>query len=436
MTQMMTTPERSAAGTAHKASLRADIDWLSTLPFALAHLACFAAIWTGVHAADVAVALALFWGRMFGITAGYHRYFAHRSYRTGRIFQFLLALLAQSSAQRGVLWWAATHRDHHKYSDTERDPHSPLKKGFWRSHLGWFFEKGASETDLERIPDFAKYPELVWLDRHPYLPAVALGTICWLVGGWSMLVVGFFWSTVALWHATFSINSLAHVIGRRRYVTGDSSRNNWWLALLTMGEGWHNNHHYYPASVRQGFRSYELDVTWLILKALAAVGLVRDFALPPRAVVANTRRIPKRVLHQAAEELLARVRIDERLARLRAQLAQTGARIEEQAADWQVRLANSRRRLAIELGGLRQRLQAAGLEQRAALEVRIARIEALLAARLPDRRELWRRARRMFADRRTAARVARHAQQQLNRRVHALLDEILPSRAEAGGGLS
>ncbi len=409
----------------------APIDWASTIPFALAHLACLGAIWTGVRLEDVLVGLALFWARMFGITAGYHRYFAHRTFRTGRVFQFLLALLAQSSAQRGVLWWAATHRDHHKHSDTERDPHSPLKKGFWRSHLGWFFEKGASETDLARIPDFAKYPELVWLDRHPYLPAILLGVGCWFVGGWSLLVVGFFWSTVALWHATFSINSLAHVIGRRRYVTGDSSRNNWWLALLTFGEGWHNNHHYYPASVRQGFRWYELDVTWLILKALAVPGLVRDFVLPPESVVANTRRVPARVLEQAADELLARLRIEERMEALRDALAATRARLEDRAADWQARLVQSGAEMRTDIADLGSRVAAAATAGRARLSTRIEGIEARLADLLPDREELVRRARRMYADARVIEEVVRRAEARLVERLGLILAECRPAPAGA-----
>ena len=424
MTFKTPTSERPISGAARKTASRAAIDWPSTIPFGLAHLACLGAIWTGVNTADILVALALFWARMFGITAGYHRYFAHRSYRTGRVFQFLLALLAQSSAQRGVLWWAATHRDHHKYSDTEQDPHSPLKKGFWRAHVGWFFETGASETDLARIPDFAQYPELVWLDRHPYLPAAVLAALCWLIGGWSMLIVGFFWSTVALWHATFSINSLAHVIGRRRYVTGDSSRNNWWLALLTMGEGWHNNHHYYPASVRQGFRWHELDITWLILLALGWFRLVRDFRTPPEAVVANVRRVPSRALERAAEELLARLKVETRLMRLRQQLSAAGAAIEDRAADWQARFARSRSDLVAGLHQLREDWRATTTAGRAALDTHIAAIEAQLAAALPTRAELRRKAERMFRDAHVVEAIVTRAEERLRERVSRLLAEL------------
>ena len=191
----------------------------------------------------LALGAVLYLLRMFGITAGYHRYFAHRAYKTSRAFQFVLACLAQSSAQRGVLWWAGKHRWHHRHSDTELDVHSPARHGFLYAHVGWIWAPCHDATDLALVPDLANFPELVWLDRHPYFTAVLLAVAAWLLGGWPGLVVGFFWSTVCTWHATFCINSLAHVLGRRRYVTGDDSRNNWWLAVLTLGEGWHNNHH-------------------------------------------------------------------------------------------------------------------------------------------------------------------------------------------------
>ncbi|RMF11410.1 MAG: acyl-CoA desaturase, partial [Alphaproteobacteria bacterium] len=384
--------------------LRPDrIDWRTTIPFVLAHLACLAAIWTGVRLEDVAVGLALYWARMFGVTAGYHRYFSHRAFRAGRIFQFLLALLAQSSAQRGVLWWAAHHRDHHKYSDTDSDPHSPVRRGFWRAHLGWIFEPRYEPTKLERIPDFAKYPELVWLDRHPYLPAIALGFATWAVGGWSMLVVGFFWSTVALWHATFSINSLAHVLGRRRYVTGDASRNNWWLALLTMGEGWHNNHHYYQSSVRQGFRWYELDLSYLLLRVLRALRLVGDFKLPPKAVVENRRRLKTATIERAAEELLARLKVEERIAELCRLIEQARQRRAEMGAAMVAARDRASSRIQETGHQVQQQMDEAihGVQDRLA-QWRM-RLEALTghdaALRLlPSRKELVERARALYRD--------------------------------------
>jgi stearoyl-CoA desaturase (Delta-9 desaturase) len=282
-----------------------DIVYPATIPFLLAHLACGAAVWTGVTREAVVLGVALYVLRMFGICAGYHRYFSHRAFKTGRTFQFLLAILAQSSAQRGVLWWAAKHRWHHKHSDTELDVHSPRQRGFLYAHLGWIFTPSHHETDYGAVPDLAKFPELVWLDRHPYLPAALLGLAAWLIAGWSGLVVGFFWSTVAVWHATFSINSLAHVSGRRRYVTGDDSRNNWWLAILTMGEGWHNNHHAYQSSARQGFRWWEFDPTFYILKLLSWARIVGDLQAPPATVLRGEQRLGRTVIEKVAHQLAA-----------------------------------------------------------------------------------------------------------------------------------
>ena len=289
---------------------------VQTIPFVVVHLVCLAAVWTGVHTTDLIIAAGLYALRMFGVTAGYHRYFAHRGFKTSRTFAFVLAFLAQSSAQRGILWWAGNHRQHHRFSDTDKDVHSPVRHGFWHAHLGWFFTDEHKHTDLRAVPDFAQYPELVWLDRHPYLPAFLTGFLVWLLAGWSGLVVGFFWSTVVLWHATFSINSLAHVIGRRRYETGDRSRNNLWLALLTFGEGWHNNHHHYQSAARQGFRWYEIDVSYYLLKTLAAVGLVWDLRCPPGRVVHSEQRLRRAVVERAASQLAASFQIEHIAAEL------------------------------------------------------------------------------------------------------------------------
>ena len=296
--------------------------YVEAIPFALAHVVCFAAIWTGVHWWDVAIAAGLYTLRMFAVTAGYHRYFSHRAFKTSRIFQFILAFAAQSSAQRGVLWWAAHHRQHHRHSDTVDDVHSPVRDGIWHAHVGWFFTERYARTDLAAVRDLAKYPELRWLDRHPYLPAVLVGFVVWLLAGWSGLVVGFFWSTVVVWHATFSINSLAHVFGRRRYVTGDQSRNNWWLALLTFGEGWHNNHHHYHSAARQGFRWYEIDVSFYVLKALSAAGLVWDLRAPPAHVVRGELPLRPAIVEKAAALLVASFPVERIAADLRAQLAE------------------------------------------------------------------------------------------------------------------
>jgi stearoyl-CoA desaturase (delta-9 desaturase) len=280
-----------------------DIAYPSGIAFLLVHLSCFAALWTGVTAGAVALGVALYFIRIFAIGAGYHRYFAHRTFRTSRVFQFVLAFFAQTSAQRGVLWWAAHHRLHHKYSDTPQDVHSPAQRGLLYAHLGWIFVPRNDETDYAAVRDLVRFKELMWLDRHPYLPAVILGFACWLAAGLPGVVIGFCCSTVAVWHATFSINSLAHVLGKRRYVTGDDSRNNWVLALATMGEGWHNNHHAYQASVRQGFRWWEFDPTFYILRTLSLIGVVWDLHLPPQTVVRGEQRLGQLVIEKAAGQL-------------------------------------------------------------------------------------------------------------------------------------
>lgn len=313
------------------AALSDDIVYPAMIPFILVHLACFAAIWTGVYWQDVLLAVGLYIARMFGITGGYHRYFSHRSYKTGRVMQFLLAFLAQSSAQRGALWWAAKHRHHHKYSDTPMDVHSPKQKGFFFSHLGWIFTPKHDKADYRTIGDLTKFPELVWLDKHYYVPPIVMGTVVWFLAGWSGLVVGFLWSTVALYHATFCINSLAHVMGRRRYLTGDDSRNNWALAIATLGEGWHNNHHAYQSSVRQGFRWWEVDVSYYIIKAMSWVGLVWDIHEPPASVVRNEQRLGTKVIETAAAQLAASFQVEKLTAQVREALAHTPtlAEIEE-----------------------------------------------------------------------------------------------------------
>lgn len=282
-----------------------DIIYPSAVPFVLVHLACIAAIWSGVTWQAVAICVALYWVRIFAIGAGYHRYFSHRAYSTGRVFAFVLAFLAQTSAQKSVLWWAAKHRHHHLHSDTKQDVHSPRHRGFVYSHVGWIFARQHDPVDLVKVADFARWPELMWLQKYELGPAIALGALCFLVAGWSGLVVGFFWSTVLVYHVTFCINSLAHVRGRVRYVTGDDSRNNWLLALFTMGEGWHNNHHACQSSVRQGFRWWEIDPTYAILKALSWLGMVWDLKTPPERLLRNEQGLGARVVNRAAEQLAA-----------------------------------------------------------------------------------------------------------------------------------
>jgi stearoyl-CoA desaturase (delta-9 desaturase) len=265
------------------------VNWKTSWPFFLVHLLFFAVVFTGITPTALALLFLCYFGRMFFITAGYHRYFAHRSYKLGRPMQFVMAFGGSMAAQKGPLWWAGHHRNHHRFSDTDRDLHSPLK-GFWWSHVGWILCDKNNDLDIDvAIKDYAKYPELRFLNKHDWIGPWTLGVLCFLIGGWPGLVVGFVWSTVLLWHGTFLVNSLAHVMGRRRFATSDTSRNSALIALVTMGEGWHNNHHYYQASARQGFYWWEVDVSFYILKALSWVGLVKDLKVPPERVLQAAR---------------------------------------------------------------------------------------------------------------------------------------------------
>jgi stearoyl-CoA desaturase (delta-9 desaturase) len=263
-------------------------DWVSALPFLGAHLVPLAAFFVVVTWQDWVLCAVLYVTRMFCITAGYHRYFSHRSYRMGRVTQFLMALGGTTALQKGPLWWAGHHRLHHRYTDLDDDVHSP-RDGFWWSHVGWILSTRYKATDTSTIQDFAAYPELRFLDRHWWIGPTVLAGACLLVGGWGGLVVGFFLSTVLLWHGTFVVNSVAHLVGRRRYATPDTSRNSMIIAVITGGEGWHNNHHYLPASARQGFTWWEFDPTWYALKGLAALHLVRDLKDPPARLLDQAR---------------------------------------------------------------------------------------------------------------------------------------------------
>jgi stearoyl-CoA desaturase (delta-9 desaturase) len=249
------------------------------------HLVCLAAFWTGVTWNDAGLCAVLYVTRMFGLTAGYHRYFAHRSFRTSRAVQFLLGLLGTLAVQKGVLWWASTHRHHHRYSDTELDLHSPVQRSFLYSHSGWFLDKANRSTDLSKVPDLARYPELVWLNRWDLLPIALFAWLIELGFGWRGLVWGFFISTILIWHAIHAIGSFGHRFGGyRRFATADNSRNKWFLAIALLGEGWHNNHHFFPGSARSGFAWWEYDVTYWLLKAMERLGLVWDVRIPPRGV--------------------------------------------------------------------------------------------------------------------------------------------------------
>jgi len=277
------------------------IDWFRAVPFVVLHLAVLFVFVVGWSPIAVAIAIFLYAVRMFAITGFYHRYFSHKAFKTSRIVQFIFSVIAASSAQRGPLWWASHHRLHHKNSDTGEDQHSPKQHGFFWSHTGWFLAKRNFPPRLDYIKDFAKFPELKFIDRFDVVIPVILGTSLFVFGevlyhlypefntnGWQMFIWGFVVSTILLYHITFTINSVAHTVGSRRFDTKDDSRNNWFLAIFTFGEGWHNNHHYYPGAARQGFLWWEIDFTYYILKSFEKIGLVWDL-----------KELPVRVKEQA-----------------------------------------------------------------------------------------------------------------------------------------
>ncbi len=277
------------------------INWTDSTAFILVHIACIMVIWTGISWTAVITLILTYAIRMFAITAGYHRYFSHRSYKTSRVFQFMMAFLGSSAAQKGPLWWAAHHRHHHKHSDTEEDIHSP-RRGFWWSHVGWIMCDKYKCAHMKLVHDLMKFPELRFLDRFhmiaPVTMAVSLAGLGWLLNyyfpqlntsGFQLLIWGFFISTVFLYHGTFTVNSLAHVIGRRRFATSDDSKNSFFISMITLGEGWHNNHHRYPSSERQGFYWWEIDISHYVLKVLSWFRVVWDLRKPPKKVYAENR---------------------------------------------------------------------------------------------------------------------------------------------------
>jgi len=334
------------------------------------HLLPLLAVFTGVTWTALWLLVGTYVLRMFFITAGYHRYFAHRTYRLGRVAQFVMAFGGTMAAQKGPLWWAGHHRDHHRFSDTDRDIHSPMH-GFWWSHVGWILCEKYNETPVENIKDFAKYPELRFLDRFDWIGPWTLGGACFLIGSWPGLLIGFFGGQVLVWHGTFAVNSLAHVMGRRRYATEDTSRNSALIAAVTFGEGWHNNHHYQPSSARQGFYWWEFDVTYYALRVLAAVRIVKDLKVPSTRVKASNR--------------IADGAFD--IGTFRAHWAKATWTVAATRADWGERLHDRRVTAAEALGERRDALGDSLAERRAAIGESLDDRRQAIGESLDDRRQ-------------------------------------------------
>lgn len=279
------------------------VDWMRCIPFIILHAGCFGVLWVGFSPVAAWTAVALYVVRMFAVTGIYHRYFSHKTYSTSRLGQFLLALWGATAVQRGALWWAYHHRHHHQHSDEPEDAHSPHVHGFWWSHIGWITSRRNFPTDYSKIKDLSKYPELVWLNRFDTAVPLVFAIALWVLGallekyapglgtnGWQMLVWGFFVSTTALFHGTSCINSMAHLMGKRRFKTNDDSRNSFILAIICLGEGWHNNHHRYQSSTRNGFYWWEIDLTYYGLKFLSWTGLIWGLKPVPQSVLEEAER--------------------------------------------------------------------------------------------------------------------------------------------------
>jgi len=280
------------------------VDLLRIVPLIVLHLMCLGVFWVGWSWTAVGVAALLYFVRMFAITGFYHRYFSHKAFKTPRFWQFIFGAVGNASVQRGPLWWAAHHRHHHRFTDQEQDVHSPSRHGFWWSHIGWLTSKANFPTNYKYVAEWAKYPELRWLNRFDTVIPVLLALVLYLIGeilerfapelgtnGMQLVIWGFFISTVVLLHATVTINSFDHMYGNRRYNTPDTSRNNALLALITLGEGWHNNHHHFAVSARQGFFWWEIDITYYLLVFLSWLGIVKELRSVPTHVLNKNRII-------------------------------------------------------------------------------------------------------------------------------------------------
>jgi stearoyl-CoA desaturase (Delta-9 desaturase) len=360
----------------------------SVIGFGLVHLAALGVLFVGFSWTGVFLVIASYYLRMFALTAGFHRYFSHKTYKLNRFWQFAMAFLGQTAAQKGVLWWAAHHRNHHKYADQPPDVHSPVQYGFWWSHMGWILSADSENPDYGYIPDLVKYPELRWLDRNQYFATIIYAVALTLAFGPVGLFYGYFLSTVLLWHGTFSINSIMHVFGKRVFDTTDDSRNSFTFAVITMGEGWHNNHHFYPGSAAQGFRWWQVDFSYYVLFALEKLGIVRDLRRAPkdaeieRAVRSSASRVNDAV--SAAGDRMA-----EQIAALTAswnamrgsvQLAANNALGDLEAR--RVKLSEQIEELQREYADARARAGGAALRRRQELKGEIESYRAQLAATL------------------------------------------------------
>jgi fatty-acid desaturase len=271
---------------------REKLNWPTIIAFSVFHILAVVALfffsWPALFSA-----VALYWISLsFGIGMGYHRLLTHRSYRVPKWIEYFLTICGTLALEGGPIFWVATHRVHHQFSDKEGDPHSP-REGTWWAHMIWMLVGDVGHCDpaacARYAPDMAKDRFHVWLSKYHYLPLVLVGIVLYAFGGLPCLLWGVFLRVTLGLHATWLVNSATHLWGQRRFATRDDSRNNWFVAAMSFGEGWHNNHHAHPTSARHGLAWYEVDITWMTIRLLQAVGLAKSVRVASLSAVTERK---------------------------------------------------------------------------------------------------------------------------------------------------
>ena len=267
---------------ARAAKEKLGVNWANVIFIIVAHIAAVAALFFWSWPAVITGFVLFYVAGSFGIGMGYHRLLTHRGYKVPRLVEYFLATCGTLSLEGGPIQWVVTHRIHHAHADRPGDPHTPRDGGWW-AHMGWILWGTAQNHDAATIAHYA--PDLVkdryyrWLNNYYYVPLLIVGIGLFIFGGWGVVLWGVFLRTTVALHATWLVNSATHLWGEQRFKTDDDSRNSWWVALLTFGEGWHNNHHAHPTSARHGLHWYEIDLNWLGIRALQLLGLAHSIKL-------------------------------------------------------------------------------------------------------------------------------------------------------------
>jgi stearoyl-CoA desaturase (delta-9 desaturase) len=307
---------------------RAHFNPFAVTIYILLHLGCFGILYTGVSAEAMAVLCVAFLIRALGVSIVYHRYFAHRSFRTSRLMQFCLGLYGSLTVLGGLLWWAQTHREHHRHADTPDDIHSPAFHGFIYSHCGWFLDDRHRSLDLSKVRDLARFPELIWLERLDVLSKLSYIACCYWLFGIVGVVWGFFVPAVIVLQMVHWIQSVSHSIGGyRRYASLDDSRNHWLFGIISFGEGFHHNHHCFPNSARLGLHWWEFDASYFVLLALEWSGLIWDLKVPTRKAPPGRDKMERDVIYVRAKIRKMASKLDAAIASL-----ESGDREESHAA--------------------------------------------------------------------------------------------------------